>query len=245
MGINNLSGYLTLDNFDTGVNMALAARYEFLVSGYEITVGGIYQPQKPWALMTTAAGSIADVSVFAEGVLEGNSDKVFVIKDDTNPLGLSTETREGQVFFSGTVGGRYSYTTEDDMFSVAFSAQYFYNGQGYSDIASLTENPEAIGALLAQGKLRYSDLFERGQHYLAANVFMNDIAKTDLSPSLLWLMNLNDGSGFLNASVRYSGLDPLSLSLGYRFNYGPEGGEYSPLGDKHSLSLSVSLSGTF
>ena len=241
---SNATGYLLLDDIGSGNDIGVAARYEFLLEGYELTVGGVYRPENPWAIMTTATGAIADVTVFGELVLEGNSDKKFIIEDSSTPLGYSTTTSDA-LYGSATVGARASYTTEDDLYTVMGSAQYLFNGLGYEDSSVFTDNPQVVGALLGQGDLRFSDLSERGQHYLAATISSPDLANSDVNPSALWLSNLSDGSGFVNLSVNYSGIDYVTPSLSYRFNYGAAGAEYSPQGNKHSLTLSLDISGAF
>ena len=241
---SNATGYLLLNDIGDGNDIGVAARYEFLVEGYELTVGGVYRPENPWAVMATATGAISDVTVFGEIVLEGNSNKVFIVEDPGTPLGYSTTTSDA-LYGSATLGARYSYTTEDELYTVSGSAQYLFNGLGYEDPSVFTDNPQVVAALLRQGDLGFSDLSERGQHYLAANISSPEIAGSDFNPSALWVANLSDGSGFLSASVNYGGIDYITPSLSYRFNYGVAGAEYSPQGDKHSLSLSLDISGSF
>lgn len=241
---SNLTGYLLLDDIGSGNDIGVAARYEFLIEGYELTVGGVYRPENPWAIMATATGAISDVTVFGELVLEGNSDKLFIVEDSSTPLGFST-TMSDALYGSATVGARASYTTEDELYTVAGSAQYLFNGLGYEDPSVFTDNPQVVGALLGQGDLSFSDLTERGQHYLAANLSSPDIANSDVNPSAFWLGNLSDGSGFVNVSATYSGIDYVTPSLSYRYSYGAPGAEYSPQGDRHSLTLSLDISGSF
>ncbi len=244
LGADNLTGYLLTNDSADGNNFSSAARYEFLVSGFEVTTGGIIEDSGHWALMATASGSVQDVTLFAETVLEGNSTKVFVVKDSSKPTGLSTTTSDA-LYVSATLGARYSYTTEDDLYRFTGIAQYFFNGLGYEDNSIFTDNPAAIGSLVGSGSLNLSDLQERGQHYLAINLSSPDIAKSKLTPSALWLANLSDGSGFLNASLSYSGIDYVTPNIRYRYSYGTKGAEYSPNGVKHSLSLGFSLIASF
>lgn len=241
---SNATGYLLLDDIGSGNDIGVAARYEFLVEGYELTVGGIYRPDNPWSVVATATGAIADVTVFGEIVIEGNSNKVFIVEDPGTPLGYSTTTSDA-LYGSATFGARYSYTTEDELYTVLGSAQYLFNGLGYEDPSIFTDNPQVIAALLGQGDLEFSDLSKRGQHYLAANLSSPELAGSDFNPSALWVANLSDGSGFLSASVNYDGIDYVTPSLSYRFNYGAAGAEYSPQGNRHSLNLSLDISGAF
>ncbi len=245
LGTSNLSGYLLLDEIEEDNPVAFASRYEFLLDSMEITVGGVYQYDNPWSVMVTGTRNFGDIGFFAEAVLEGNSNKVFLVEDSSKPSGIGTETRPDKLFLSGTIGGNYSYTTDDDMFSVALTAQYFYNGLGYSDSSLYTKNPAALTTLIEQGALSFSDLRERGQHYGAARVSFNNIVDTDLTPSLLWIGNLNDGSGIVDISLRYSGIDNLTPSISYKYNYGVEGSEYSNSGSGHSLTAGLAINAVF
>ncbi|MEM7734730.1 MAG: hypothetical protein AAF267_02985 [Deinococcota bacterium] len=241
LGVNNLTGYLLTDDFESDDNIGIAGLYEFLFEGYEITVGSVYRYDAPWAVMATATGELADVTVYGEAVLEGNSDKVFLTEDAT---GLDASTSD-DVFFSGTLGARFTTSTEDDRYTLSAGAQYFFNGQGYGDTSIFTDNPAAVSGLVADGTLSISDLTERGKHYAALSLSSPDVNFSDITPSVFWLGNLSDGSGFATATARYEITDDLSTSLQYRFNYGAEGAEYSPRGDSHSITLSLDFFGSF
>lgn len=244
LGKNNLTGYLMMKDMSKDNKLSFAARYEFLLRGFEISSGAIIEDNGHWAVMATATGSVSDVTLFAEAVLEANSPKVFVIKDGNSATGLSTSNSES-LFFSATLGARYSYTTDDELYTIAGSAQYFFNGKGYADSSIFTDNPAAIAALIGSKALSISDLQTRGQHYLAVNLSSPNIGKTKLNPSALWLSSLSDGSGFVSANLSYSGMDYFTPSFSYRYSYGSEGAEYSPDGTKHSLSLGFTVSGSF
>ncbi len=243
LGADNLTGYLILDDIGSGDDVGLATRYEFLVEGYELTVGGIYRSERPWAVMSTVAGAIGDVTVFGEVVLGGNSDKVFLV-EDASPLGLRAATSDS-LFASGTVGVQYSTTTEDELYTVTGGAQYFFNGEGYDDPSVFTDNPGGVRALLEEGALSPADLAGRGRHYAAAQLSSPDVADTDLAPSVFWLGNLSDGSGRASAALGYGGVENFTPSLTYGYGYGVAGAEYSPRGNVHSLTLGLTLEGSF
>ena len=243
-GTDNLTGYVLTDDLNEDLNLSAAARYETLLLGFEVTTGGIAEAGGAWAVMGTASGSALGVSVFAETVLEGNLDKVFVVGDDTAPSGLGT-TESESLFVSGTLGGRYTFTTDDELFSVTATAQYFFNGKGYEDPSVLTDNPGAVAALVGSGALSPGDLLERGRHYLGSNVLAPDVGDTGLSPSVLWLANLSDGSGLVNVGVDYAPNDYLTPRVGYRYTYGAAGSEYNFGGGVHRLSVGFDVSGAF
>ena len=244
IGTDNLTGYLILGDVSNGLAASVAARYEFLLGGFEVTTGALLETGGHYALMATGSGSVGDVTVFAEMVLEGSSDKVFVVRDANNPTGLSTATSDS-LFFSGTLGARYGTTTADDRYSFSVSGQYYFNGLGYGDAGVLTENPAAVSALVAAGDLSINDLQARGRHYGAVSVSSPDFAQTGLTPAVFWLGNLSDGSSLLSASLRYGGLEYVTPSLEYRFTYGGAGAEYSLAGSSQTVTLAVSVTGLF
>ena len=242
LGTDNATGYLLLDDIETGDDIGLAGRYELLLEGYELTVGGLYRSNRPWAVMSTATGAVRGLTVFGEVVLEGDSDKVFVVENGDLPLDTAVSD---SLLVSGTLGAQYRVTTEDDLYTVTGSAQYFFNGLGYEDTSVFTDDPAAIGTLLQEGKIGVSDLTARGRHYAAATLSSPDIAKTDLTPNAFWLGNLSDGSGQAEVSLEHSGVKNLIPSVSYSYAYGAVGAEHSPRGKRHMLKMALEVSGSF
>ncbi len=244
IGNNNLTGYALVDDIENGNPIALASRYEFLAGGSEYTVGGVYQFDNPWSLMSTVSTNIGDVAVFAEAVLEGNVNKKFLVLDDTSLLGVSARTSD-DLYFSSTIGASYNYSNDESDFSIFAFGQYYFNGLGYADISIAKDYQQAIGALLAQGQISVADLFNRGQHYGALSISSPDFLKSKLTPSIFWIGNLNDASGRINLGLSYRGIDNITPSFSYSYGYGDTGTEYSPFGADQSMSLSVSLGVNF
>ena len=240
----NLSGYVLTNDLGADLNLSAAARFETLVSGLEVTTGGVAEDSGAWAVMGTATGGLADVTVFGEAVLEGNVNKVFVFEDETSPSGFGT-TQSESLFFSGTLGGRYTYETDDERTSVTATAQYFFNGKGYEDPGLFTGSPEAVAGLAQAGALSPDDLRERSQHYLGVNVTAPEVGDSDFTPSALWLANLGDSSGLVNARLSYALNDFLTPRLEYGFRYGAAGSEYNPGNERHSLTVGLEVSGAF
>jgi hypothetical protein len=245
IGTSNLTSYLLMEDLEDGTNFSAAVRYEFLFRRSEITTGLVYQVNGPWAAMATITGAIKDVTVFAEAVAQGNTDRMFVVEDGAG--GYLASTSDG-LFASGTVGGRFSYNTEDDRFNVNAAAQYLFNGLGYDNSRLFSEDPSALSFLLGQvalGNISPSDLLDRGHHNAALSVSSRDIGGTDVTPSFFWLSNLSDGSGLITAGLAYSGIEFVTVNLDYRIFYGPTGAEYSVTGPSNSLGLSVKISQSF
>ena len=245
IGLDNLTAYAIVDDINNGNSIALASRYEFLVANTEITLGGVYQFNNPWSLMTTAVGSFGDVNWFSETVLQGNVNNKFIVEDNSQPSGLIVRGTE-DMYFSATLGGSYTFSdpSEEDNFSLSLTGQYLFNGFGYSDLSLFSEKQREISSLARTDALSFRDLRNRSQHYAAANASLR-LRDYDFTPSVLWLGSLGDGSGRLSTSVRYSGIDNITPSFSHSYNYGDEGSEYAPNGADQSMSVSVSLGVTF
>ena len=242
----NYYAYALLDDAVNGGAIALAPKAEWVIGSTEIGLGTLWQQDAPWAAMTTISGKLGDLDVFAEAVLRGNEDKVFVVADASSPTGVSVETREDEVFVQGTTGFAWTWDDEEGRLGLALRAQYFYNGLGYEDPSILSDEPMGVGGLLASGLIGVEDLSWRSRHYGAASLALMDIAGSDLGLSLFWLGSLFDGTGRTSVTLSWDGLDRLRLSAGYTYSYGAERSEFAPLGNGSSVSLKLSLTqGTF
>lgn len=245
IGTDNLTGYAIVDDIENGNPVALASRYEFLVGATEVTVGGVYQFDNPWSLMSTAVGKVGDINWFGEAVLEGNVNNKYIVEDSSQSSGLAVRGTD-DMYFSATLGGSYTISdpSEDNRYSINLSGQYLYNGFGYSDLGLFTDKRQEINELARSGAISFGDLRNRSQHYAGANASLR-LTDFDFSPSVFWLGSLGDGSGRLSTSVRYSGIENITPSFSYTYNYGSEGSEYAPNGADQGMSLSVSLGVSF
>ena len=244
IGTDNVTAYLILDDIGAGTAASVAARYELLVEGFEVTTGAILESDGHWAVMATGTGAVGNATVFAEAVLEGGSDKRFVVRDPSSPTGWDARTSD-DLFGSATLGVRYSHTTPDDRFTVSLVAQYLVNGLGYADASVFTDDPAVVAALLAAGRLGIDDLQGRGRHYAAVQASAPDVAGSSVTPSVFWLGNLGDGSGRVSVGATYRGLDVLTPSLAVTRTYGAAGAEYSPLGAGWRVELGLGVAGSF
>jgi len=171
---------------------------------------------------------------------------VFVVANSTSPIGVSTETREDNLFVQGTTGFAWTWDDEEGRLGLALRAQYFYNGLGYEDPSILSDEPMGIASLLASKLISMDDLSWRSRHYGAASLALMDILSSDTGLSLLWLGSLFDGTGRASATLSWDGLDRFRLSARYTYSYGAERSEFAPLGKGSSVSLKLSLTqGTF
>jgi len=243
MPVNSDNYYLysILQDFDTRKTVGVGVKAEWLLGESEIGLGAVWRPEQPWAVTAGISTRLWQFDVYAEAVLKGMDDRNFVVEDKTSPIGLRTESHADRLNWSATGGISWSINDEQEYLNLDVAVQYYYNGAGYADQQILINNRVGIGALVAGGKLSTRDLYQSGQHYGAASVSLSDLFKSQIGVSVLWLGNLQDGSGKVIPSISYSGIDKLKFSLSYTVGYGVSASEYSPNGYSQALGLSVDL----
>jgi len=223
--VDNLYGYLIVpENTEDITDLAGAVKYEKVVGGTEIGIGGYYRDGQPPAGMLTVSTNIADISVFGEGVIQYGSAKEYLTGSFPTPV--IYENPDDRWYVSGTVGTRFSLSSDQSDLGISFVGQYYYNGEGYSG--------EDLIALPGGNS---------GLHYAAANLSVT--LTNTVSSRVFWYGNLSDGSGFVNPSLAWKPADYMGINIGLNYNYGSaDGGEFTPVGDMLSASLSLSLGGT-
>ncbi|MCD6122593.1 MAG: hypothetical protein J7K04_12215, partial [Spirochaetales bacterium] len=244
VGVNNAYLYLIDENIEKPDELEIAPKLELVLGNSELGLGGVYQKDHSPTAMATVTTSIWDFDLFGEGVLSYGSDKTFIDKVDPtmeNPLGLETKKIDDQYFTSATAGLRYSYNDDDGNFNISIAAQYFYNGQGYSDKDFFKDNTVGIAALLASDSISANDISMPGIHYGAASLFWSDMFNTDFSVNLFWMGNFADGSGQVTPALTYVFFDQLSASLKVPFTYGDKGYQFTQNGSSLSVSLELSM----
>ena len=244
MGIHNTYLYVIDENIEKPDELEIAPKLELVLGNSELGLGGVYQKDHSPTAMATVTTSIWDFDLFGEGVLSYGSDKTFIDKVDPtmeNPLGLETKKIDDQYFTSATAGLRYSYNDDDGNFNISIAAQYFYNGQGYSDKDFFKDNTVGIAALLASDSISANDISMHGMHYGAASLFWNGMFNTDMSFNLFWMGNLADGSGQVTPALTYDFFDQLSALLKVPFTYGDKGYQFTQNGSSLSVSLELSM----
>ena len=245
-GTSNYYGYLLVREKSDGESLAFAPKLEKVFGSTEVSFGGLYEQDKPWATMATATGKLGDTDVFTELVFRGNEDKVFIVERPSSPSGITTEAREREVFTQSTVGFSWSWDDDLNRLGIILRAQYYYNGLGYEDTSTIREHRAAVRALLASEAIAFEDLAERGRHYGAASLSFTDILDSELGVSFFWLGNLADESGRTIATISWDRLDHLRLSAAYTYSYGTEGSEYAASGPESSVTLKLTVTeGTF
>ena len=282
VGQNNWYLYIVTNVDAKPEEVAIAPKFEFVTGSTEIGVGAYYQKALSPRLIAMASSSIGDVDLFGEAIVSIGSDRVFVrpslktVDDFADPpegldTVLDTVTVDSAPFVSVTIGGRYLKDLENNLGSLSFFGQYFYNGEGYahSDMLKpavfLLQNADTNGLTIADAaeqpesyeappELRTTDLSNWGRHYIAANAGWSNIGDSDFSVSVLFLANLSDLSGIISPAIQFPFLDTMNISVAGRLTFGNFGDEYTnPAalinaesenhGGTFSISVSASLSG--
>jgi hypothetical protein len=240
--IHNLYLYLIADDIATPDEIGLAGKAEFLLGPVEIGIGGLYQRDFAPAAMITVSSYLGDMDYFAEAVLRYGSDRSFLQESATAPLGLEVVTRDDSFFPSATAGFLFSRFFESNDSTLTLIAQYFFNGEGYSDPAIISENQAAVLALLGSGEIGFADLKDTGQHYAAAQ--MSYAWGSVATARAFWMHNYSDASGLFRPALSLDLFDGLAIELGASYNYGEAGGEFSPGGSSIAAEVGLSMGGS-
>ncbi|MCX7025907.1 MAG: hypothetical protein NT061_00130 [Spirochaetes bacterium] len=254
---NNFYFYTILDNnnveFET---TALAARAEFLLGSYELGLGAYYRYDTAERVMATVSGPLGDLDIFSEAMASRGSSKTFVTSIVTSSPFVTNSTasqHRDSFYFSASAGALYS-SPKDNITAIA---QYYYNGEGYSDSSrtTLVADANAVLVAVASSPTNYAKvsqalaglIYGSGQHYAALSFSKSKLIGDDVSASVIAVANLSDGSGIVKPNISWAPLDYLTLSLSPLFVFGPTDGEYTFLagGDKATLSLGLVVSGSF
>jgi hypothetical protein len=241
VGTSNYYGYLLIRETEAGETFAFAPKLERVFGSTELSLGGIYEEDAPWAAMASATGKLGGFDLFVEGVLRGNEDKVFLVEDSGSTAGVSTETHSRELFPQATVGFSWSWDDDEGRLGISLRGQYYYNGLGYADSSVVADRRDVAAALLASGALTPEDLAERDRHYAAASLGFSDIMDSEIGVSFFWLGNLGDRSGRASATVTWDGPEHLKLSAAYERSYGAEGSEYASGGPASAVVLKLAV----
>ena len=240
IGMHNLYAYAIVpEGARYASDVAMAAAYEHVYRGTEVTVGGYYRDGRAPAAMVTATRTVGDFGPFAEAVVSYGSDRTFVESAPTTPPGIQTATYTRRLFPGATVGTSYRWTSESGATNATLVAQYYFNGQGYTDQALVNRvQTPALVLLLTEGALSAADLLNPGRHYVGASAVLN--LPNDVGFRVLALSNLSDGSGTIRPTASLNVGDSLGISVGLPYTWGQRGEQFTPAGSRFGLTIEVS-----
>ena len=246
IGVHNAYLYLITGDFVTAgfrdpLDVAVGVRGEVVIEGLELGFGGLLQADLVPKGLVTATGSLSDLDLFGELVIQRGTERNLLELDAAGRLVVTHHEERNEHWFLAATGGTYYFVPGAD---VVVALQYYFNPLGYADSAPLAPARAALLAPAGTGPPRTGprptglDLLFFGRHYGGASIVWNGIADHDLSAHLFWVLNLSDHSGVVRQSLTYRALEHLELSLGATMGYGSETTEYH---ERVAITLGVSL----
>lgn len=248
---NTLSFYAIFPNDATPdfSNTALAGKAEFVLGNYELGLSAYYRNDTTERAAATLTGPAGPFDVFAEGVVARGSPKTFYTAfTGTSPYysALDADTVRGTFYPSATAGFMYN----DQNNNIVAIAQYYYNGEGYSDAdrtalynSYLSQSSlvrKMILYSIASGAITDFPIFT-GQHYGVVSVAFSEINNSDFSASAVGIMNFSDLSGLVQPSVSWQIADYLKLTLYTTFGFGAADTEYGLLFQGQPVILGLTI----
>ena len=246
LDVHNAYLYLITGDFVTAgfrdpLDVAAGVRGEVVIGGLELGFGGLLQADLVPKGLMTATGSLSDLDLFGELVIQRGTERNLIELDDAGRLVVTDHDERNEEWFSAVTAGVYYFVPGAD---VVVAVQYYFNPLGYHDSAALAPARAALLAPAGTGPPRIGprptalDLLFFGRHYTGASFVWNGIADHDLSTHLFWIANMSDHSGVVQPSLTWRALEHLELSLGATIGYGSETTEYH---ERVAVTLGVSL----
>jgi hypothetical protein len=203
-------------------NVGGALRAEATFGNTVVGIDGLAQKNRKPRLGLDLSFPVSELDVYGEGLIISGSDYDLVTKRAVPDF---TQPSLGQVFYTtgpnnpghitpGVVAGVTWNRPVLDNKSIAATAEYFYNGAGYS-------NANVYPGLILNGLFQP---FYTGQHYLALNASLSDTPhKTTYILSNIG--NLTDGSYIARFDFNVILLSYLTVEAFGDYHYGHSGGE--------------------
>ena len=230
LGVHNAYLYLITGDFITAgfrdpLDVAVGVRGEVVIEGLELGFGGLLQADLVPKGLMTATGSLSDLDLFGELVIQRGTERNLIELDDAGRLVVTHhEERDEDWFHAATAGASYFVPGAD----IVLTVQYYFNPLGYDASDALAPARGVLIAPAGTGPPRNGprptalDLLFFGRHYAGASAVWLGIGDSDLSTHLYWVANLNDRSGVVQPSLVYHALEHLELSLSASIGYGSE-----------------------
>ena len=197
--------------FDYAKNCAFAGKYDLVLGGWELGLGGYWKYEAAPKVTFTASGSVKKFNLFGEAVFQYGSDLEW------------DEEKDKTAIFKATAG--FSYTWKDP--SITLVGQYLYDGNNFEfdneTLAYLGTNPMYIKNNFTKGHNAALALsFGRiaGTTKLTAAVFgIVNFGKEDLPPMVSALLKEYGaesfmGSGTFSAMLNYAPTNSITLGIG-------------------------------
>ena len=197
--------------FDYAKNCAFAGKYDLVLGGWELGLGGYWKYEAAPKVTFTASGSLKKFNLFGEAVFQYGSDLEWDKEKDKTAI------------FKATAG--FSYTWKDP--SITLVGQYYYDGNNFEfdneTMMYLASNPMYVKDSFTKGHnaalaLSFGRIF--GTTKLTAAVFgIVNFGKEDLPPIVTSLLKEYGaeslmGSGTFSAMLNYTPTNSITLGIG-------------------------------
>lgn len=197
--------------FDYAKNCAFAGKYDLVLGGWELGLGGYWKYEAAPKVTFTASGSLKKFNLFGEAVFQYGSDLEWDNEKDKTAI------------FKATAG--FSYTWKDPLITLV--GQYYYDSNNFEfdneTMMYLASNPMYVKDSFTKGHnaalaLSFGRIF--GTTKLTAAVFgIVNFGKEDLPPVVTSLLkeygaeSLMD-SGTFSAMLNYAPTNSITLGIG-------------------------------
>ena len=198
--------------FDYAKNCAFAGKYDLVLGGWELGLGGYWKYEAAPKITFTASGSVKKFNLFGEAVFQYGNEYEWDKEQDKTAI------------FKATAG--FSYTWKDP--SITLVGQYYYDGNNFefdnqTFMYMYNDNPMYIKNNFTKGHNAALALsFGRiaGTTKLTAAVFgIVNFGKEDLPPVVTSLLKEYGAESFLSsgtfsAMLNYAPTNSITLGIG-------------------------------
>lgn len=197
---NCLWAYVVPTSTGKAIDTALAAKYDLVLGGWELGIGGYYRYQNAPKAVLTASGSLKKATIFGEFVYRYGADSEWI---------ANTDWDDKKSIIQATAG--VSYYFKDPM--IMLMGQYYYDGNDKDPKHEYFTYGHNIAAMVNFGKIF-------GNTDLTANLFgMVNFGKEDLPPYMQYALDQLGMGSFVNTatfsgSINYTPFANCSFGLG-------------------------------
>lgn len=197
---NCLWAYVVPTSTGKAIDTAFAAKYDLVLGGWELGIGGYYRYQNAPKAVLTASGSLKKATIFGEFVYRYGADSEWL---------ENTDWDDKKSIIQATAG--VSYYFKDPM--IMLMGQYYYDGNDKDPKHEYFTYGHNIAAMVNFGKIF-------GNTDLTANLFgMVNFGKEDLPPYMQYALDQLGMGSFVNTatfsgSINYTPFANCSFGLG-------------------------------
>lgn len=244
----NIYLFMNFSSAEDTDDVALAAKYEFLIKNSEFSLSAWNKRGTGNAVGFDFSTNLFGMYVNSEACLY-HQDTYFRIVGKGDALALKEEKNKESVRLSFGFTKMFDYELSD---RISLTYEFFYNGTGYEenvfdDVASAYEkyvSDDVSDAELSLFNELYNELYEPNYHGKYYSAFFGSINKypiPDMTVNLNILSNMSDGSFVIVPGFSYEPVDHFTVSFNLDFFGGPENTEYTFMNSGIACDLLIEL----